>query len=640
MFTVGDACKWCPAGQFTADGAATECTMCPAGKYHDPSESAFDLAAERASFGMRLANSGRQKHSRPHSNNGHGGTVDPAHDWAANPAIMLSHHRATVAHVCHDCAAGTWTAGREGVTACAPMPTAAPTPSPSAYPTKAPTKGPTSAPTDAPTAAPTAACVPGRYRYVEAQPGAPLLTAVGGTTETVAQDASASYSDSGAWCSDALDGLLNTRVVTQGDLVDRAVPATYHIRYTCANSRGVEASWNKAVHVLSTAAYTDYQASGQAHADYKAAATLAAETLAVSAAAVAAGSANDFCVCCTLGQYSDTYNAASCSSCANGRYASASAVECTDCPVGKYHASTGDSCTDCEAGKIAAVVAQTSCDHCPSGKYQDAAVYHKCDACGTGFWTSDRAGVTECVAVPTPTPTDSPTPSPTKAPTTASPTKSPTASPTAGCVPGYLRSAYGECVPCAPGKFSARYNADRCAACAAGTYAAAGSSACTACSPGSFWPSAGGAACFLCGPDSFAASAGATACAVCATGRYSAMGAAACIDAVPVITILGLPLLTVEEATGAHYVDDSASCSDQLDGLLSESVQVTGQVVDLATPGVYHVVYHCRNSFGRAAAQQTRTVTVDAAAHAHATQAPTAAAAAAAAGERAGESKL
>ena len=116
------------------------------------------------------------------------------------------------------------------------------------------------------------------------------------------------------------------------------------------------------------------------------------------------------CGDCSDGQFSGGYNAATCSVCTNGRFATAAATECTDCAIGQYHATTGADCSDCEAGKIAAIVAQTSCEHCPSGRFQDAAVYHVCDECAAGTWTGDALGATECVAVPTAAPTQTQTP--------------------------------------------------------------------------------------------------------------------------------------------------------------------------------------------------------------------------------------
>jgi hypothetical protein len=86
-----------------------------------------------------------------------------------------------------------------------------------------------------------------------------------------------------------------------------------------------------------------------------------------------------------------------------------------------------------------------------------------------------------------------------------------------------------------------------------------------------------------------------------------------CRDAVPVIDILGLELLTLEASpagTTTNYIDDSASCSDQVDGLISESVQVTGPVVDMSVPGEYLITYHCTSDAGFDAPTKTRTVWV------------------------------
>ena len=112
------------------------------------------------------------------------------------------------------------------------------------------------------------------------------------------------------------------------------------------------------------------------------------------------------CTDCAHGTISAGYNAVSCTTCANGRYAVATETECSECQIGKYHEATGQECKTCDSGKFAEGMAATSCLHCPSGKYQDAAVYHECVACAYGTWTADSmVGLTECVSIPTPYPT-------------------------------------------------------------------------------------------------------------------------------------------------------------------------------------------------------------------------------------------
>jgi hypothetical protein len=91
---------------------------------------------------------------------------------------------------------------------------------------------------------------------------------------------------------------------------------------------------------------------------------------------------------------------------------------------------------------------------------------------------------------------------------------------------------------------------------------------------------------------------------------------------VPVIDVLGHELMTLEASSG-NYVDDSATCSDQLDGLISENIQTSGQVVDLSSPSEYTLLYHCTNAHGATAVAKTRTIWVMAAPTAVPPTAPT-----------------
>merc|ERR1712072_1366860 len=62
--------------------------------------------------------------------------------------------------------------------------------------------------------------------------------------------------------------------------------------------------------------------------------------------------------------------------------------------------------------------------------------------------------------------------------------------------------------------------------------------------------------------------------------------------------------------TDGNYVDDGAVCTDQIDGMISQNVEVSGDVVNLSKPGTYHIFYDCADSAGRIAMQRTRTVVV------------------------------
>jgi len=79
---------------------------------------------------------------------------------------------------------------------------------------------------------------------------------------------------------------------------------------------------------------------------------------------------------------------------------------------------------------------------------------------------------------------------------------------------------------------------------------------------------------------------------------------------IPIIHILGHPHMVLEATTSGNYVDDGAVCTDQIDGMISQNVEVSGDVVNLSKPGTYHIFYDCADSAGRIAAQRTRTVVV------------------------------
>jgi hypothetical protein len=78
----------------------------------------------------------------------------------------------------------------------------------------------------------------------------------------------------------------------------------------------------------------------------------------------------------------------------------------------------------------------------------------------------------------------------------------------------------------------------------------------------------------------------------------------------PVISILEGDNLEYEASSVSNYVDAGATCWDEVDGNISEDVEVSGDVVNLARVGVYMIMYDCSDSSGNAATQATRTVTV------------------------------
>jgi len=81
----------------------------------------------------------------------------------------------------------------------------------------------------------------------------------------------------------------------------------------------------------------------------------------------------------------------------------------------------------------------------------------------------------------------------------------------------------------------------------------------------------------------------------------------------PVITVLGSDHMTLEATKTGNYIDDGATCSDEVDGVISQNVEVSGDVVNLACDAdvcKYHVKYECKDEEGHVADPAFRTVYV------------------------------
>merc|ERR1711871_52075 len=76
----------------------------------------------------------------------------------------------------------------------------------------------------------------------------------------------------------------------------------------------------------------------------------------------------------------------------------------------------------------------------------------------------------------------------------------------------------------------------------------------------------------------------------------------------PIIQILGSDEMTLEATHTGNYVDDGATCWDQVDKYISQNVEVSGDVVNLSKVGTYEIVYNCKDSAGNAADEAPRTV--------------------------------
>ena len=78
----------------------------------------------------------------------------------------------------------------------------------------------------------------------------------------------------------------------------------------------------------------------------------------------------------------------------------------------------------------------------------------------------------------------------------------------------------------------------------------------------------------------------------------------------PVIAIIGDAELFLEASLEGTYTDSGATCQDGIDGNISESVEVSGDVVNLSKPGSYVIKYNCQDLSGNKAVEVTRTVIV------------------------------
>merc|ERR1712139_548577 len=78
----------------------------------------------------------------------------------------------------------------------------------------------------------------------------------------------------------------------------------------------------------------------------------------------------------------------------------------------------------------------------------------------------------------------------------------------------------------------------------------------------------------------------------------------------PIIQILGSDQMTLEATHQGNYIDDGATCSDQVDGVISQNVEVSGDVVNLSKVGEYTITYNCKDSANNAAPAARRTVVV------------------------------
>merc|ERR1712028_15264 len=67
---------------------------------------------------------------------------------------------------------------------------------------------------------------------------------------------------------------------------------------------------------------------------------------------------------------------------------------------------------------------------------------------------------------------------------------------------------------------------------------------------------------------------------------------------------------TVEATHDKNYVDGGATCSDMVDGVISQDVDISGDVVNMAKTGTYKITYKCCDVAGNCAKPAQRDVRV------------------------------
>jgi hypothetical protein len=83
------------------------------------------------------------------------------------------------------------------------------------------------------------------------------------------------------------------------------------------------------------------------------------------------------------------------------------------------------------------------------------------------------------------------------------------------------------------------------------------------------------------------------------------------VESVPVITLSGETVLTLQASNTEEYTDAGATCYDEEDGDLSFAIEVEGQAVNMRVPGTYEINFHCTDSDGNTATPVTRTVIIE-----------------------------
>ncbi|GMH49413.1 hypothetical protein TL16_g00510 [Triparma laevis f. inornata] len=272
------------------------------------------------------------------------------------------------------------------------------------------------------------------------------------------------------------------------------------------------------------------------------------------------------CTSCDAGKVASGDAAQSCEYCGPGKFANTDTNSCENCGLGTFSLGGSNSCTSCvdSDGEVGSSVGASACELCGPGK---AAIEGQCASCPAGKYS--EGGTNECSICP-----------------------SNKYSGEAGwsscqpCNPGYIPNGPNDsCDQCAAGKLG-QFGSTLCALCQDGKYSQPGSSSCatipagqkvTTTTVGSFdlrtgySPCAAGTYslgnsddCTPCesGEQSDAGAAGCVPCAICAPGKYKAFDCSTTSDTQCTICALGKASMGDEE-TSCTACSGNGKYSDQ-----------------------------------------------------------------------------
>jgi hypothetical protein len=230
----------------------------------------------------------------------------------------------------------------------------------------------------------------------------PKITVSGAVSVTILQTADRYYKDSGAKCTDVVDGELKLLPVVGVRKVNLNLPGTYEITYACENLVGIRTTATRTIvvekHIKTrcpAGQFLDFQ-----------------RCFGCPAGKFSSGWGTT-CTYCGKGSYIDTTGADGCRRCPSGKIPSPFRTECYDsekpaptpapdtvCVRGQYTPENTDKCQTCPKGKYGTIggpqcdnafIARSSslckvpvCRTCAAGRYQGKTGQEGCLSCVPG----------------------------------------------------------------------------------------------------------------------------------------------------------------------------------------------------------------------------------------------------------------